>query len=590
MAAAAYRAGALLQDERTSKWHRYEHRTGVVSSFILVPEHVRWLPSLPKASDPRESQAGHPARAVLWNAAEASENRKNFRVAREVILALPHELSEAGRASLAQDMAVYLVERYRVAVDVAIHAPTEGDGHDSRNHHAHLLFTTRELTNEGLGAKTRVLDDKTQGPQEIEIIREVWETLANDALKRAGFEDSQIDRRTLEAQGVDRIPQTHVGPKSKSLEDKLTKDSKKHDDDEDEEGSEGKSSSGDSLPPKIGSKTKEDFSGRKIDYKLIDQDKTRSAFLNEIKSLNEQRNQLGSVPIDRQIAEIEKLIDTLDGRIDRLGDLLNKTSLSDRVQKAIANLIHRSKEIILAKEQAKAERVLSRQEKRARAERQINRYGRLYRTGLHTQIKEMKQGLQSLKTLKRFYTSIQRFVERIEKELAATQPSITLNREEQGDQKTITHQEAKLKLSLKAEMLRRQIPDQFKPIRRESDSGFILKGQIKEILARNTLNNIDTKRLEMSAPPDSKAPQPILRTEFARARGDIPKSQASSVTLRAGFKQTQMSPKTAPYRQPMPELPAGLNCLTIVAWTIELSSFLFSSGSRVVYFLPLNPS
>jgi hypothetical protein len=116
-------------------------------------------------------------------------------------------------------MAAYLVEKYRVAVDVAIHSPCEGDGHDPRNHHAHLLFTTRELTLEGLGAKTRILDDKVTGPQQIEIIREVWETLANDALHRAGHSDVSIDRRTLEAQGIERIPQIHEGKASTYAED-----------------------------------------------------------------------------------------------------------------------------------------------------------------------------------------------------------------------------------------------------------------------------------------------------------------------------------------------------------------------------------
>lgn len=199
VAAAAYRSGQKLIDERTGTIHRYEKRHGVVNAFILMP-----------ASAPERFQD----RFVLWNAAEESETRKNSRVAREVIIALPYELSTAQRESLTRDMAAYLVEKYRVAVDVAIHSPCEGDGHDPRNHHAHLLFTTRELTPEGFGAKTRILDDKVTGPQQIEIIREVWETLANDALSRAGHSDVSIDRRTLEAQGIERIPQIHEGKAS----------------------------------------------------------------------------------------------------------------------------------------------------------------------------------------------------------------------------------------------------------------------------------------------------------------------------------------------------------------------------------------
>ena len=37
VAAAAYRAGALLKDERTGHIHRYEKRTGVADTFILAP-------------------------------------------------------------------------------------------------------------------------------------------------------------------------------------------------------------------------------------------------------------------------------------------------------------------------------------------------------------------------------------------------------------------------------------------------------------------------------------------------------------------------------------------------------------------------
>jgi hypothetical protein len=54
------------------------------------------------------------------------------------------------------------VERYNVAVSVAIHAP--GGKGDDGNYHAHILFTTREMTPDGLGKKTRVLDDRKTGP------------------------------------------------------------------------------------------------------------------------------------------------------------------------------------------------------------------------------------------------------------------------------------------------------------------------------------------------------------------------------------------------------------------------------------------
>ena len=87
VAAAAYRAGALLKDERSGRIHRYEKRTGVADTFILAPNIA-----------PQNILT----RAYLWNAAETKETRKNSRVAREVILALPHELSDVQRAELSK--------------------------------------------------------------------------------------------------------------------------------------------------------------------------------------------------------------------------------------------------------------------------------------------------------------------------------------------------------------------------------------------------------------------------------------------------------------------------------------------------------
>jgi hypothetical protein len=156
----------MLYDERAGKTHRYDKRSGVAETFILLP-HETPCEFYQENSGP----SGLPDRAALWNAVEQAEKRKNSCVARELILALPHELSDAGRSDLTKDMALYLMERYRVAVDSAIHAPAEGDGHDERNHHAHILFSTRELTSEGFGAKTRILDDKVTGKEETELIR-----------------------------------------------------------------------------------------------------------------------------------------------------------------------------------------------------------------------------------------------------------------------------------------------------------------------------------------------------------------------------------------------------------------------------------
>ena len=127
------------------------------------------------------------------------------------------------------EFAEELVSRYGVAVDVAIHAPhREGD---QRNHHAHVLTSTRKLEAEGFTAKTRVLDSAKTGGVEIEQMRGLWAELQNRALERAG-EVERVDHRSLEAQReaalergddltaeeLDRDPELKLGPAANSME------------------------------------------------------------------------------------------------------------------------------------------------------------------------------------------------------------------------------------------------------------------------------------------------------------------------------------------------------------------------------------
>src|SRR3546814_8005798 len=72
---------------------------------------------------PADAPAWASDRAVLWNAAEQAETRKNSTVAREYEIALPAELSAEARRELALGLAREISERHGVAVDVAIHAP-----------------------------------------------------------------------------------------------------------------------------------------------------------------------------------------------------------------------------------------------------------------------------------------------------------------------------------------------------------------------------------------------------------------------------------------------------------------------------------
>lgn len=454
VAAAAYRAGAVLHDERRGFTHRYHNRKSVVASFILTP------PQAPETARDR---------VLLWNAVEAAETRKNSRVAREIILALPHELPAPAREALAHDMSLWLVERYNVAVDTSLHSPVAGDGHDPRNHHAHLLFTTREITKDGLGKKTRILDDREQGPQEVELIRLIWETLANDALEQAGLPHAKIDRRTLDDQGIDRIPQIHIGPEGKAAKEKQAddEDDKKEDEDEsgDKDGKQGSGGSGDKGPaPKPAKETtaeKETTSQKRdVDYKSIDQGQTRAELVEEIKRVNTERSKWPSLPLAEQIKTIEQEMTRLDKRVRQFENIYAKTSLPSIIKKSIVNIVRFSKDLLFNRILNREALRLSEQESQARIVRQNFRYGRSYRTGIHEQIREMKTRLSMLEESHENYRKYKSFVDSIEKTLAEN-PAIKFT--ESAKTKTITDLEFSTKLKLKAELLREGVPEIFRP-------------------------------------------------------------------------------------------------------------------------------
>lgn len=176
VAAAAYRAAERLLDTRTGLEHDYRRKQGVIDSYIAAPDECDWI--------------NH--RQALWDAAEAAEKRKNSTVAREWLVALPDALDAVQRADLVRALATELVTRYGVVVDVAIHAPNRKG--DKRNHHAHLLCTTRKAEADGFGAKTRILDAAKTGGVEIAEMRAWWAGMINDALKAADS-DARVDHR-----------------------------------------------------------------------------------------------------------------------------------------------------------------------------------------------------------------------------------------------------------------------------------------------------------------------------------------------------------------------------------------------------------
>jgi hypothetical protein len=270
--------------------------------------------------DPRE------ARNFLDRGERA--DRANARVADKLRAALPIDLSESDRAALVQAFGERLSEG-RVPWYAAIHQSGPDDEH---NPHFHMLVRDRDRET---GKRVVRLSDSARdwkaasrpGEAPCAYVRELWEELANEALERAGH-DVRIDRRSLEDQGIDRIPQIHLGPAGQYVETNKYRPQ---------------------------SKSVKETSWRRaqyrdeIPYKSIDCGKTRREHNNEIIDLNLERSARSKREKTRLFALLEKAERKKDQALSAAGQEQFRRQSSER-------------DVLAAKFRARREEVKSRRE------------------------------------------------------------------------------------------------------------------------------------------------------------------------------------------------------------------------------------
>lgn len=139
-----------------------------------------------------------------WLDQQEQGDRKNARVIDRVVVALPAELTREQNIELLEEYAERMTEG-RAQWMAAIH---DGPG-DVDNPHAHIIFRDRD-------AETGRRVMMTSEPGSTQRLRQGWEQEVNIALQRAGLE-LRVDSRSLDAQGIDREPQLHVGAGAKTL-------------------------------------------------------------------------------------------------------------------------------------------------------------------------------------------------------------------------------------------------------------------------------------------------------------------------------------------------------------------------------------
>ena len=202
VACAAYRSSEKLVCDFYGKEQDYTRKTGVEFTKIYAPENTNT--ELLK-------------RQTLWNEVEKVERRKDALLAREFEIAFPSELNAEQRENMLNELCRNLVKKYGVIVDAAIHAPHTDSGSDERNYHAHIMFTTRSINEQGGFSAKKYRDfSRDNGTETVSHWRESFAELCNHHLEQNGF-DERVDHRSYEDQESDLEATQHEGPQATYL-------------------------------------------------------------------------------------------------------------------------------------------------------------------------------------------------------------------------------------------------------------------------------------------------------------------------------------------------------------------------------------
>ncbi|MCY1325039.1 ATP-dependent RecD-like DNA helicase [compost metagenome] len=227
VSAAAYRHRARMMDEQAGTSFSYRGGASeLVHEELALPDDIPgWL---------RAAIAGKTVAAAseaFWNAVDAFETRADAQLARELIIALPEELTRAENTALFREFVRDNFTSKGMIADWVFHDK-------GGNPHIHLLTALRPLTEEGFGPKkVPVLGDDgellrvvTPNRPNGKIVYKLWagdkETMkawkvawaetVNRHLALAGYE-IRLDGRSYAEQGLDGIAQRHLGPEKAAL-------------------------------------------------------------------------------------------------------------------------------------------------------------------------------------------------------------------------------------------------------------------------------------------------------------------------------------------------------------------------------------
>lgn len=190
----AYICGRNIFDEYCGMMRSYQRKDVVFTKVIL----------------PAEAPAEYTDVQSLISAIDRSEKRKDAQTARELILALPIELTAEEHVNFVCKCIKEFWISLGMCAIIAIHDAGTG------NPHAHALLTTRNVDQNGFSSKKNRSWNKRAL---YRFWREFYAEAMNSELKRKGVQ-TRVSCESYAVQGVDVKPTHYLGPTATALKQK----------------------------------------------------------------------------------------------------------------------------------------------------------------------------------------------------------------------------------------------------------------------------------------------------------------------------------------------------------------------------------
>jgi len=209
VACAAYRSGESLYSDRDGLTKKYKEREVLPESYILSPKHA------PEWVNNRED---------LWNEVEKVEKQYNSQLAREIVMALPNQLTNEEQTNLLLDFCKENFSDEGMVADISIHRDKQ------HNPHAHVMLTLRPFNEDGSwGNKRKKVNGKsvhiTNWNERETMIqwRKNFAEKINETFQEKGLEE-RVSHESYAKQGLDKVPQIRLSRDSYQYEKRIEKE------------------------------------------------------------------------------------------------------------------------------------------------------------------------------------------------------------------------------------------------------------------------------------------------------------------------------------------------------------------------------